>query len=309
MHLSLISMMALLLTFAAQSAATHDSAGTTGFNFLKIGMGARPTAMGGAFTAVPADTESAFWNPAGMHGISQRTGVLALNSYLVDTQAGAASIALPAANRTWGLTIQYVTYGDMQRRDASGLDQGTFGAADMAAYLTVAQPVWQDRLIAGVNLKAAHSSIDNYSSDAYMVDLGLLLHGPVDGMVLGAALLNLGGVRSGYAGNHKESLPVSVRLGLSHRPAHMPVPVILLADLIIPNDADAYLAFGAEVSLPGGFHIRPGYSAQQTGSGGDQAVGITGGIGFIASAYGLDYAYASYPDLGDVHRVSISGSF
>ncbi len=38
--------------------------GTTGFTFLQVPTGARAVAMGGAFSAVPGDPLSLYWNPA-----------------------------------------------------------------------------------------------------------------------------------------------------------------------------------------------------------------------------------------------------
>ena len=305
----LISIPFLLAALLQPVQASHESAGTTGFNFLKVGVGARGAALGGAFTAVSGDPEAAFWNPAGIQGLAQRTMALSMSSYLVDTQAGSFSVALPGARRTWAFNLTYFSYGDMRRTSSDGQDLGTFGPSDLAAYLTLAQPWWRDWLTVGANLKAVYSTIDAYSADAFMLDLGLLTQGPMDGMSIGASLSNLGTVRSGYAGDFKDSLPVVMRLGVSHRPAHMPMPMLLLAELNIPNDNDPYLAFGAEVRLAGGLYLRPGYSAQQTGMEGQERVGLTAGLGVNAQRYRLDYAFASYAGLGEVHRVSLTSGF
>ena len=301
--------LALIAAFSLPTAAINDSAGTTGFNFLKIGVGARPAALGGAYTAVSGDLEASAWNPAGLYGIQRRSGVLSLTSYLVDTEAGFLSVALPGEKRVWGIGMNYVTYGTMRRTDVDGGDLGTFGAFDIATYITAAQPVWQRRLTVGVNFKAIYSSIDDYTSDAYVVDLGVQARGPIDGMRLGASLLNIGSVRNGYTDGFKDSLPVLVRLGMSHRPAHAPRPLMLLADLSIPNDNDPYVSFGAELQVHSGLFVRPGYSLQQTGLEGDEPLGLTAGAGFLMQRYRLDYAFSSYPALGDVHRLSVSGEF
>ena len=50
-----------------------------------------------------------------------------------------------------------------------------------------------------------------------------------------------------------------------------------------------------------------GYSLQQTGARGEEPIGLTAGAGFVLQRYRLDYAYASYPSLGIVHRLSVSG--
>lgn len=288
--------------------AVNDNAGTTGFNFLKVGVGARAAALGGAYAAVAGDLEASAWNPAGLMGIEERCASLSLNRYLVDTQAGFLSVGLPRAGRAWAASLEYFSYGTMRRTDEDGQDLGSFGAFDAAAYVTVAQRVWKNRLTLGANLKTVYSRIDDYAADAYMIDVGLLTPGPLAGMTLGASLSNLGFVRSGYGG-FKDSLPVQVRFGLTHRPAHLPVPMMLLADWCVPNDGDPYLAFGLEVQVAGGLYLRPGYSAQPTGAQGDEALGLTTGAGFAFRQQRLDYAYSSYADLGEVHRLSLSSRF
>jgi len=298
---------ALALLLGTSAHAINDNAGTTGFNFLKIGVGARAAALGGSYAAAAGELEAIAWNPAGLHGIDSRAASLSYTSYLVDTEAGFLSVARPGESRDWALSINYVTYGDMQRRDSQGADLGTFGAFDVAASLTAAQKVWGGRLTAGASLKAIYSSIDDYTSDAYALDLGVIADGPLEGMTLGASLANLGTVRSGYTGGYKDDLPVLIRLGAAHRPAHMPVPMVLVADLTVPNDNDAYLTFGAEIQVADRLYLRPGYSLQQAGANGDETLGLSGGAGLDLARYRLDYAFTSYPALGDVHRVSLSG--
>ena len=291
------------------AAAINESAGTTGFNFLKIGVGARAAALGGAYTAIEGALEAPGWNPAGLLGVAQRSASVSFNNYLVDTQAGFLNLALPGPRRTWGLNLNYFTYGDMRRTDANGQDLGSFAASDLALGLTMAQPLWNERLKLGVSIKAAYSSIDDYTSDAYMVDIGLLTAGPLRGMTIGASISNLGTVRTGYTDNFKDSLPVNLSLGIAHSPAHTPLPMTILVDLNTPNDNDPYIAAGAEIRLANGLFIRPGYSTQQTGLQGDDPLGITAGAGLAMQGYHLDYAFTSYADLGDVHRFSLSGTF
>ena len=213
---------ALVLLPASQPAlAINENAGTTGFNFLKIPVGARPTALGGAYAAVAGEMEASAFNPAGLHGLEHRAGVVSLASYLVDTEAGFLSVALPGENRVWAGSVNYFSYGSMRHTDADGQDLGSFGAFELAASLSAAQRVWR-RLAVGASLKAIYSSIQDYTSDAYALDLGLLADGPIKGMKLGFSISNMGSVRSGYTGDFKDSLPVVLRAGVSHRPAHAP---------------------------------------------------------------------------------------
>ena len=308
MRVAAVGFAALLVLFPASqpALAINENAGTTGFNFLKIPVGARATALGGAYAAVAGEMEASAFNPAGLHGLSQRAGVVSLASYLVDTEAGFISIAVPGESRVWAGSVNYFSYGSMRHTDADGQDLGSFGAFELATSVTAAQRVWR-RLVVGASLKVIYSSIQDYTSDAYALDLGLLADGPIKGMKLGVSISNMGGVRSGYTGGFKDSLPVVVRAGISHRPAHAPLPLILLADVNLPNDGDPFFAFGAELQVGNTLFLRPGYSLQQTGQQGEEAIGLTAGAGVELQRYRLDYAYASYPSLGIVHRLSVSG--
>ena len=204
--------------------AINDSAGTAGFSFLKIGVGARAAALGGAFTAVRGDLEAAAWNPAGVFDVGARSAAVSLTRYVIDTQAGFLAVALPSGPRMWALSTNYVSYGEMTETDADGQELGTFGAFDMATAVTAAQKVWKDRLTLGASAKWIYSSIHDYTSDAYAVDLGVLVRGPVSGMTIGGSLSNLGSVRSGFTDGYEDALPVLLRAGVTHHPAHFPSP-------------------------------------------------------------------------------------
>ena len=278
---------ALVLLPASQPAlAINQNAGTTGFNFLKIPVGARPTSLGGAYAAVAGEMEATAFNPAGLHGLEQRAGVVSFASYLVDTEAGFIGVALPGESRVWAGSVNYFSYGSMRHTDADGQDLGSFRPFEFAASVTAAQRVWR-RLAVGASLKAIYSSIQDYTSDAYALDLGILADGPIRGMKLGFSISNMGGVRSGYTGGFKDSLPVVMRVGISHRPAHAPLPLILLADANVPNDGDPFFAFGAELQVGDRLFLRPGYSLQQTGAQGEEAIGLTAGAGVLLQRYRL----------------------
>ena len=287
--------------------ALNDNAGTTGFSFLKVGVGARAAALGGAYTAISGDLESTAWNPAGIYAVKERATAVSLTSYLVDTEAGFLSVGLPAGPRMLALSVNYFTYGELQRTGEDGLAQGTFGAFDIATGISAAQPFWGDRLTLGGTAKWIYSGIDDYAADAWAFDLGLLANGPIPGMTIGASMSNLGAVRSGFTKDHTDSLPVLLRAGMSHHPAHFPLPLLLAMDVTIPNDNDPYFNFGVEIELAGGLTLRPGYSLQQSGLDGDEALGLSTGAGLDLKGMRLDYAYASFPALGDVHRISLSG--
>ena len=63
MKKSLLIKMILLFVILFSNITVHADIGSA---FLDIGYGARPTGMGGAYTAISNDAHSIFWNPAGL---------------------------------------------------------------------------------------------------------------------------------------------------------------------------------------------------------------------------------------------------
>ena len=62
--------------------------GTTGADFLKIGVGARQAAMGNAFAGVADDATAIYWNPGGL-GFADRWNItMSGNRWLFDTWHG-----------------------------------------------------------------------------------------------------------------------------------------------------------------------------------------------------------------------------
>jgi hypothetical protein len=62
---------AALLFFSAPSSLSAYGEGTTAFNFLKIGVGARPIDMGESFAAIADDSTAIYWNAAGLSQIQK----------------------------------------------------------------------------------------------------------------------------------------------------------------------------------------------------------------------------------------------
>ena len=57
-------------TISTQATDIYSGAGSDGFSFLKIGLGARAGAMGEAYVAAVDDATAPLWNPAGLTDVS-----------------------------------------------------------------------------------------------------------------------------------------------------------------------------------------------------------------------------------------------
>lgn len=299
-----------LLVPGGIKAKVHPQAGTVGFAFLKIGVGARPVSMGGAFVAVPGDVNSSYWNPAGLAWIKTPQGTASYLNYLLDIQAGFLGYARPLQGwGTIGVNLDYMDHGQFTETDLSGQELGTFGASGLAlgiSYSLLLTP----RLALGINLKAIYERIEDYASQAVAFDLGWQHQAPIKGLTLGAAVQNLGMVRKGFTTTHEDKLPLNLKVGLAKKLVHL--PLLMTLDLNKPVDGYFRFCIGGELSLTETLLLRFGYNSLgsdlKVGSPKDEYAGLSTGLGFRWHHYGVDLAYSSFGELGEVLRVSISGS-
>src|SRR3990167_1240689 len=75
-------LLAILSPSVLHAAFTSKSAGTSGAAFLKIGAGARPTGMGGAYSAIADDVNAVYWNPGGLSTIKGKNEFVAMRAEL-----------------------------------------------------------------------------------------------------------------------------------------------------------------------------------------------------------------------------------
>ncbi len=286
---------------------TDSRVGTTGFSFLKIAHSARPAGLGGAFVAVRGDVNSMGWNPASLIGISGGRWTASYTNYLLDTQSGFVAVSFPARGKgAFGAGFCYMYFGSFAKTGENGEDLGDFHAGDAAAQISFAYPVLRS-LSLGVGVKFIYSTIDEFSSDAYALDLGLNFSPPLRGLSLGVSVLNLGFVRDGYSEGFEDSLPTVIKLGFAHRLAHL--PLMIAGELDVPNDNSPYFLIGGELSLVSSMFIRVSYDWMLKDISDEGLPGLSAGTGFVWKDYSIDYTYSSFSELGGVHRVSLSGGF
>lgn len=304
--------MAFVLLAAGGAAAKdiNDKAGTTGFSFLKLGVGAKAVAMGGAFTAVADDPSTIYYNPAGTFFLPRRQVLAGYHNYVLDIQSGFLAHTRPIIDKLGGgAFIDYLNFGDFTRTDINGIPSGEFSGGDFLIGVNASMLV-NPGLAVGLNVKYMHESADGYGADAVAADIGILYRLPDSLTTVGLSAYNLGGVVSGFT-DHKDKLPLGVRAGAAHSLRELPLVVAL--DGVLPNDNDPYVNVGAEFYKFEPLYLRAGYSLFgenfKTGSSSDGWGGFSAGFGLDIRDYHISYAFMPYLDLGSSHRVTISGEF
>ena len=101
-----------ITTVVCLEAQTINRYGTTTANFLEIGVGSGPTAMGDAYVAVANDVSSIYWNPAGLANLTSPSATFMLQPWLVDINMlfTAGAIVIPGAVSYTHLTLPTILH-------------------------------------------------------------------------------------------------------------------------------------------------------------------------------------------------------
>ncbi len=330
--LAILILVSTLTSAAVNPAlAGSDQAGTAAYSFLKVGVGARGQAMSGAMVALANDEYAGYYNPAGLGLLSPIKEVenqfgevteiesdidkyfaASYNSYVADIQAGYVAFMMrQGLGGMLGFSINYFNYGEFDEYDANNIKTGTFSASDMAFAVNYGQRV-DERFYWGITGKFIYERLhDDYTSDGIAVDGGILYRLGDKRTVIGLAAKHVGVQLKGLTDEHKDKLPGVVQAGVSH--AVQGMPVVFSGQIDYPFDYEISGKVGVEITGLDPLFVRFGWDSlgrdYKSGSSKDDLGGFSGGLGVVWNNYRLDYSYSSFADIGNSHRVSISGGF
>jgi len=304
---------ALLVTaLPSQSFATEPFAkvGTYALQFLKIGVSARGTAMGGAFTAIANDATATYWNPAGMVDITRTDISLSYTWWPADIKLNYATgtFTLPFVPGTWGLSARALTM-DPQVVRTVYLPEGTgeqFDAGDMSFGLSYAK-FFTDKFSSGGTVHYIHSGLAEKSVDTFAFDFGLIYRIGLWGMRLGMMIQSLGGEVE--YDDRSSKMPTMFKVAMAATPYSQGVNSLQgVFEFAHPSDNQERINLGAEYGFNQFFFLRGGYNL------GTDSEGLSAGMGLRidtsqTSDLTFDYAWNDFDFLGDVHRISLGFSY
>jgi hypothetical protein len=293
--------------------------GTTGFQFLKLGVGARPVAMGSAYTAVADDANALFWNPAGLGMSESFQGTLMIMDLFQSVTYAGAGISTPLGKFiNAGLAGSYLTASDTRRNPITGREEGSFPISDFLIGPGLAfNPI--ENLAFGGAIKFLGSRLDSFTSYAVSIDAGII-YSLAKYFYLGSSLLHFGTPRKFIS--NLEYQPTNLRIGAAGKVPIYEHSLIIASDVSVYSDNLPTVSVGAEgkvkltsiMKIKGSnqwLAVRAGY---QTGYNLGFGSGFSFGIGYeyeLAPALQLviDAVYLSYGLLGQSERVSLSLRF
>lgn len=293
-----------ILIVVSAGAAHAGDPGSAGALFLRVGFGARASAMGEAFTAVAEDASSIYWNPGAMAAVLGTNVTLAHNEYFASMRIEQASVTHETSWGTIGFMFTGLYMDEMDRYEdtPSANPLGTFGAYDVAVSAAYARYIVPN-LSAGISVKPVYQRIDELSASGIAFDVGLYHVAKVRGLKLAAVAGNVGPPMK--FDEEEFALPRYVKVGGSYEReiAAIDGRILVTLDGVFPNDGDVREHIGAEYSYRRVLAIRAGYKANY------DVQSATFGAGFSWHEVTVDYAFLPSEELGDNHRVGLGFSF
>jgi hypothetical protein len=314
---------------SGSSAGDFLKVGAAGAQFLKIGVGARASGMGGAYTAVANDLTSLYWNPAGLAKVRGMTGEFHYTQWFAGFTHSYAALAMPIGDNFTAAAQMISFNSDKIPVTTLAQPEGTgshYSINDFAAGLSFSGYL-TDQFTFGVTAKMINNAFSALSADGFAFDIGTTYETGIQGIKLGFAIFNLG-TQMKYEGQDLKTtmklieelkaspwdvsflanpypMPLIFRAGISSEVVDMEDHNLIVAgDFITLSDVPEQFAVGLEYTWLELLSLRAGYTF------GHEQLGLSGGIGVTYLTGGVmgrfDYSITPTANLGLINRLSIA---
>lgn len=309
--LSIVLVMLLSGALRAQYDYGFDFAktGSAGLQFLKIGVGARESAMGEAVTAAVKDVNAVFWNPAGLAYVTNYQASFSHNNWLVDSRQISAAVAVPFESFSIALSAVSFSINEFEETTVTN-PEGTgrmVNAGDVMIGISAAR-MFTDHLSIGGQIKYVHEKLDDYSIDNVLFDIGALYYTGFRNLRLGFALQHFGPDMKMV--DHEFRTPLLFRLNATDEVFDLQDMSLTAAlELVHSTDNVEIVNVGTELKLYDYFFLRGGYRFNT-----DEGK-ISFGFGVISPQVTgvylkVDYSFVkSEIVFEDIHRFTVGISF
>ncbi len=185
----------LIFTLPLLAQTELSKVATSMGQFLKLGAGARGTALGDAYAALASDVSAMYWNPAGIQKIGRPSLGVARTQLFAGITYNFLGITIPIdADNTVGLSVLYLNSGSMEMTtidEPEGTGQ-TFDAASSSIGISLSRSL-TTRFDLGVTVKYITERLSLEKASTIAFDVGSQFDTGIYGIKLGMALTNFGG--------------------------------------------------------------------------------------------------------------------
>ncbi|MBD3271302.1 MAG: PorV/PorQ family protein [Elusimicrobia bacterium] len=279
--------------------------GTTAVPTLTRSVSARTAGMADAYTAIGGDIAGMLINPAGNATLSGYNLSAMYQKGLDDDNLASILFGAKLGLGTLAVSIQHYDTGSIEMYTLNGDLKSETGQKDIIAGLGYSIPLLNQRMGAGLNVKAVSSEIFGEKADTVAVfDAGLQYYNLIDNLNLGLALRNAGSQIT-YI-DKAEDLPMSVAAGVSYTIMAKEHRILLGLDApYMVNEEETKVRVGLEYAYDSLFALRAGYVSGDS----DDEGNMSAGIGFNWKNYSVDYAIGLTDNLDNPHHISLNVKF
>lgn len=315
--------------------------GTSGAQFLQLGGGTRPGALGGAYTAFAQGLDAVYYNPAGLASLTGKQVGFTHSRFYAGLSYENVAVGIPMQFGAISLSTVALLSGDIQRTtidEPQGTGE-TFSANDFAFNISYARKM-TDKFSAGVTLKFLLMNIAEVQASGYAFDIGATYNTGIKNIRIGFVINNFGpDIR--YKGEELEfqtrkeenpnqatdvdaeyiselfQLPLTFRVGIAYDVLDGETNrLTVMADGVNPNDQNENMAMGIEYSFKNAYFLRIGHAGLLNNGMSDGGINqrrFTFGAGARvkvgASNLLIDYTFEEHRYLSNISRFSVGFIF
>lgn len=307
---ALMAVVVCLLFLSPADVKAQAKVGTTGAQFLELGVSARAMGMGEAFSAVVDDISAIYYNPSGLVNLYGKEAAFTYIRMPADINYGFAAFGMPLESiggvlgiGLYGLSTDEMDETTYERPFGTGR---TFYWQDMALSVSYGRYL-TDRFSIGFTVKYIGEFTHDYSASGWSADVGTNYDTGFRGFKIAMAITNFGPdmkmVEKAYP------LPINFRFGST-------INVINGEDHILtfalegshPSDNLEKYNSGLEYVFKDRFSLRVGTRFNYDEDGITAGGGIRVPLGEEQEVR-FDYAYQDFGVLTEVHRFTMAIAF
>lgn len=315
-----------LLLIAGNAFAEFSKVGSSGAQFLKIGVGSRYQAMGDASVATVNDVYAAYWNPAGLSQIDNSAVGFTNVNWVLDIGLNYAALAHYFEDvGTFAVSASVLSMDDQEitTMDEQNGTGDYYSASSYSVGLSYARML-TNRFSFGATVKYVGERLHNESAQGFALDMGTLLYTGFNSLRLGMSISNLGPEME-FSGPDIElrntdgdgvsylttqyDLPMVFRFGLAYDLETGANSILTLStELKHPNDNIQQGSIGAEWGFREQYFLRGGYKINYD----EESLTFGGGLRTSMGSETklvIDYAWQDFGRLENTHRFSVGFTF
>ncbi|ARA92420.1 hypothetical protein AWN76_004050 [Rhodothermaceae bacterium RA] len=335
-YTGLILALVVALGAAGTALAQPTKYAQAGMPFLKIDVGSRIAAMGGAHASVQGSANDMFSNPAGLAFLDGVDASFTTTSWIADISHYGLGVAFRAGNiGTFGFSYIFMDYGDFVRtvpytgtdpalRNQGYLTNGTFSVNEYAIGLSYARQITGQFYVGG-HFRYASQDLGNIvifdqvrgtevdqenQVNNLVFDFGTMYYTGFRDLRFGMSIRNFSNQSDYY--DQRFELPLTFDFGVAmdllslaaNPPGGENSALTVALDWQHPRDYEERLHLGLEYGFMDMVFLRGGYKFNYDEEGLTAGIGVKLGL----AGYGIkaEYAYSDFGDFfGNVNRITL----